>query len=117
MGCLPHIVHLAIRAIEHMHLTMKTILYVTLLNFALLSGTLSAAEAANTYQVTGPVLEITDKAITVQKGDEKWEISRDANTKIKGELKVGSKVTIQYRMHAVSVEVKAANGKEKQKTK
>jgi hypothetical protein len=67
--------------------------------------------------VTGPVLELTEKAITVQKGDERWEVSRDANTKIKGDLKVGSKVTIQYRMHAVSVEVKPANTKEKEKSK
>ena len=63
--------------------------------------------ATKTYQVTGPVLAVTDEMIVVQKGTEKWEIAKDAATKITGELKVGAKVTIEYRMSAVSAEVKA----------
>jgi hypothetical protein len=66
------------------------------------------AKAPRTYQVTGPVLELTDDTIVVQKGKEKWEIARSADTKVTGELKVGAKVTIEYRMSAASVEVKAA---------
>ena len=62
-----------------------------------------------TYQVTGAVLELTDKTIVVQKGEEKWVLSRVANTKVAGELKVGAKVTIKYTMTATDVEVK--NGK------
>jgi hypothetical protein len=65
------------------------------------------AAAPKTYQVTGPVLSVSDDLIVVQKGKDKWEIARDANTKIQGELKVGAKVTIQYKMIATSVEVKA----------
>jgi hypothetical protein len=60
------------------------------------------------YQVTGPVLEVRDDAIVVQKGNEKWEISRDKDTKVMGDLKVGSKVTIYYTMTAAKVEVKEA---------
>ena len=56
------------------------------------------AAPPKTYQVTGPVLALTDDMITVQKGQEKWEIARDAETKVTGDLKVGSKVTIEYRM-------------------
>jgi hypothetical protein len=59
------------------------------------------------YQVTGPVLEVTDTKIVVQKGKEKWELSRDASTKVTGDLKVGSKVTIEYKMHATSIDVKS----------
>jgi hypothetical protein len=44
--------------------------------------------------------------IVVQKGKDKWQIGRDAATKITGDLKVGSKVTIEYTMKAASVEVK-----------
>jgi len=62
---------------------------------------------AKTYQVTGPVLELTDTMIVVKKGNDRWEIARDANTKVTGDLKVGSPVTIMYRMTATSVEVKA----------
>lgn len=66
------------------------------------------AESAKSYQVTGPILALTDNVITVQKGDEKWEISRSAATKVDGKLAVGSRVTIHYRMSADSVEVKDA---------
>jgi hypothetical protein len=64
--------------------------------------------AVKTYQVTGPVLEVADDHITVQKGTEKWELARDGSTKVTGDLKVGAKVTIEYRMTATSVEVKPA---------
>lgn len=61
------------------------------------------AAAAKTYQVTGPVLELTADMIVVQKGQERWQIARDASTKVTGELKVGAKVTIEYRMTATSI--------------
>ena len=69
--------------------------------------------ATKTYQVTGPVLEVSDTMIAVQKGNDRWEVARDASTKVTGDLKVGSKVTIEYRMTATSVEVKAATAKKK----
>ena len=65
------------------------------------------AADAKTYQVTGPVLELTPTTIVVQKGDDKWQITRNAGTKVTGELKVGSKVTIEYQMVAKTVEAKA----------
>jgi hypothetical protein len=52
------------------------------------------------------VLEVRDDAIVVQKGKEKWEIARSAETKVKGDLKVGAKVTIEYKMTATAVEAK-----------
>ena len=67
---------------------------------------IARAEAIKSYQVTGPVLEVTDSSITVAKDKEKWQIARDKDTKITGDLKVGAKVTIQYRMAATAVEVK-----------
>ena len=71
-----------------------------------LSGATFAA-GAKTYQVTGPVLEVTDSMIAVQKGKERWEVNRDANTKVTGDVKVGDKVTVTYTMSATNVEVKA----------
>jgi hypothetical protein len=76
--------------------------------FLLLTASLSFAASLKSYQVTGPVLELKNDLIVVQKGKEKWEISRDKDTKIDGDLKVGSKVTVYYQMKAVSVEVKSA---------
>jgi hypothetical protein len=65
------------------------------------------AGSPKTYQVTGPVLEMNDTMIAVQKGKDRWEITRDASTKVTGELKVGAKVTITYTMTATEVEAKA----------
>ena len=62
--------------------------------------------APKTYQVTGPVLELTGDMIVVKKGNDRWEIARDASTKVTGDLKVGATVTIQYRMAAAAVDVK-----------
>ena len=66
----------------------------------------SAFAAEKKYQVTGPVLEVTDSAIVVQKGKEKWELARTPDTKVTGELKQGAKVTAEYKMTATSIEVK-----------
>ncbi len=73
---------------------------------AVLLGAPLYAAAVKTYQVTGPVLEVTSDMIVVQKGQDRWEIARDASTKVTGDLKVGAKVTIEYRMTAASIESK-----------
>ena len=80
-----------------------------------LAASLAFAGGPKTYQVTGPVLELKDDLIVVQKGSDRWEIGRGADTKVKGELKVGSKVTIEYRMTAATVEVKDEKAKETKK--
>ncbi len=67
-----------------------------------------AFAADKTYQVTGPIVDVTDTTITVEKGKEKWEIARTKDTKVTGDLKVGEKVMIQYTMTAVSIEAKEA---------
>jgi len=81
----------------------------------LLVASLAVAGPPNTYQVTGPVLELKDDVIVVQKGKDKWEIARGKDTKVTGDLKVGSKVTIEYRMTAATIEVKDAKAKETKK--
>ncbi len=73
---------------------------------ALALASLSTAHAAEkTYQVTGPVLALTDTTITVQKGAEKWQLAR-GTAALPADVKVGSKVTIAYTMTAVSVAAK-----------
>ena len=66
----------------------------------------SAAFAGKTYQFTGKVLEVKDNVIVVDKAGEKFEMAKDATTKVKGDLKVGAKVTIKYESKAVDIEVK-----------
>ena len=69
---------------------------------------------AKTYEVTGPVLEVNDSMIVVQKGKDRWEMNRDANTKVTGDVKVGEKVHVTYTMSATEVEVKAGKGGKKE---
>ena len=78
----------------------------------LFAASVAFAASVKTYQVTGPVLELKDDMIVVQKGNDKWEIARDKDTKVTGDLKVGSKVTIQYQMTAKEIESKEAPKKE-----
>jgi hypothetical protein len=77
--------------------------------------TTAQARAPKKYQVTGKVLEFSDDLIVVQKDDEKWEIGRDKSTKVDGQLKVGSKVTIYYTMSAASVDAKDEKAAPEQK--
>jgi hypothetical protein len=79
----------------------------------LAASSLHAADA-KTYQVTGPVIELTASTITVQnKEKENWQIARNSSTKVTGDLKVGAKVTVYYTMVAAEVEVKEAKAKKK----
>jgi len=52
----------------------------------------------------------------VQKGKERWELDRNSDTKVNGDVKVGDKVTVSYTMTAKNVELKAGKGTKKEKT-
>lgn len=81
-------------------------IFACLVAVTLLLAIVAVGAAVNKYQVTGPVLEVRSDAIVVQKGKDRWELARDANTKVTGNLKVGAKVMIEYRMIATNVTVK-----------
>lgn len=68
-----------------------------------------ATDAAKNYQVTGPVTELTDGKVTVQKGKETWEINR-GSAELPADVKVGSKITVEYNMTATKITAKAAKG-------
>ena len=88
-----------------------------LTGIALLVASTALAAGPKTYQVTGPVLEVKDDVVVVQKGSEKWEIAKDKDTKVTGDLKVGSKVKIMYSMKAASIEAKGDAKAEPKKKK
>lgn len=68
-----------------------------------------------TYRVTGPIVEVTDAMIVVKKGKGNMQLVRDANTKVTGDLQVGSKVMMEYTRTATSIEVKESKKKSKSK--
>ena len=88
---------------------------VVIVAVVMFSVSVAFAAAVKDYQVTGPVLEVKDDVIVVQKGDEKWESAKDKDTKVTGDLKVGSKVTIKYKMKATAIEAKADEAKKETK--
>lgn len=79
---------------------------IALLGVLVLSAVIAAAASVNKYQVTGPVLAVSADSISVKKGKDTWELGRDANTKVNGDLKKGKKVEIKYRMIATEITVK-----------
>jgi len=65
---------------------------------------------SKTYQATGLVVDVRDDVLVIDKGKEgKWEIARDANTKVNGTIQKGAKVTVYYRMNATEIEAKATD--------
>lgn len=93
---------------------MKTTLLSFVAAVALALSNVAFAAGAKDYQVTGPVMEVTDTMIAVKKGNDRWEIAKDASTKGAGDVKVGDKVTVHYTMTATEVEAKApAKGADK----
>jgi hypothetical protein len=75
-----------------------------------------ALAADKSYQVTGPVLDVSADTITVQKGKEKWELARNAETQVSGgDPKKGDKVTVMYKMTATKIEVKPEKGSKAKK--
>jgi hypothetical protein len=86
---------------------MKSIKLLSLISaVGLAMSSPALADSAKSYQVTGPVLEVNSGMIAVQKGRDRWEIARDASSKIPSDLKVGDKVTITYTMTAKDVQMK-----------
>ena len=83
---------------------MKKLLRLALITIATVNA-VSAADTPTSYQVTGPITKLTPTVVTVQKGKELWDLALPVDV-AKAPLAVGQKVTIQYTMTAVSVEVK-----------
>ena len=97
---------------------MKIKLLLSLIAAAsLAAGTAAFAAGAKSYQVTGTILEVKPTMIAVQKDGERLEMDLDPQTKVSGELKVGSTVTITYVMSATKVEAAAAGAPDAQKKK
>ena len=90
---------------------MRTKIALSLIAVAdLVLGGSAFAAGAKSYQVTGTILEVKPTMIAVQKDGDRLEMDLDPQTKVSGELKVGSTVTITYVISATKVEAAAAAG-------
>ena len=86
---------------------MKTKTTFSLLAIASLALSGVAFAGGKTYQATGQVVKVSASMVVIQSGTQKWEIARDTNTKVKGDLKKGNTVTVTYTMNATAMDVKA----------
>jgi uncharacterized cupredoxin-like copper-binding protein len=91
--------------------TLRLLLPALALSAALSAPVLAHDLKVDDFQVTGTVSEMNDTSITVMKGKERFQIARDKDTKMTGDAKVGGKVTVHYKMYAISVESKDAAAK------
>jgi len=88
---------------------MKKVIF---LIFVFMFITVSASVAGSkTYMLTGTVTDLKGDVFTVQKDNAKYEMTRDAEAKVNGDLKVGSKVTVVYKMTATTIVVTAETKK------
>jgi hypothetical protein len=62
--------------------------------------------ATKAVVVTGPVTEVREDVVVIQKGKQQWEIARSPATKIKGELRKGALVTVEVYLSAGAIEVR-----------
>ncbi len=54
------------------------------------------AAEAKTFRAVGNILHVTDAKITLRTSGQDLEITRDAKTKVNGELKMGAPATVMY---------------------
>jgi phosphate-selective porin len=84
-------------------------------SIVVVAATMLLGTVAYADQVTGPVLEVTDTKIVVDKAGERHEIARDKDTKGDKNIKKGDRVTVEYNMTATKIESKGAKKDDKAK--
>jgi Flp pilus assembly protein TadG len=63
----------------------------------IVAGSFALSSAfCQTAEMTGTVTAVSRSSITLQNGTETWVIQRVPSTKVTGDLKVGSTVTVSY---------------------
>ncbi|HDQ04670.1 MAG TPA: hypothetical protein ENN23_08955 [Deltaproteobacteria bacterium] len=81
---------------------MKKIIIVLCLVF-LVAVVAYAQGPKGTRSVTGEIVEMTAEKIVIDRGKTQWLIERNAGTNITGNVKVGSRVKVDYKMVATDV--------------
>jgi uncharacterized protein YxeA len=95
---------------------MKKILIVVCVIFLITAVAYAAQDGIR--KATGELVKITAESVVIKRGKGEMVITRDAATNIAQNLKVGEKVTVEYKMIATSVAVKdTKTSKTKKSTK
>jgi hypothetical protein len=68
-------------------------------------ATIASAAGSKTYMISGTITDVKGDVFTIQKDNVKYEMIRDAEAKVNGDLKIGSKATVVYKMTATTIAV------------
>lgn len=67
---------------------------------------IAAGAGTRAILITGPVTDVREDMIVIQKGKQQWEIARGPSTKVRGELRKGALVTIEVYLSAGNIDVR-----------
>ncbi len=90
---------------------------VLLISIIFLMTAVAYAAQDGIRKATGELVKITAESVVIKKGKGEMVITRDPSTNVTGNLKVGEKVTVEYKMIATSVAVKDPTSSKKKSTK
>jgi len=90
---------------------------VLLISIIFLMTAVAYAAQDGIRKATGELVKITAESVVIKRGKGEMVITRDPSTNVTGNLKVGEKVTVEYKMIATSVAVKDLASSKKISTK
>jgi len=90
---------------------------VLLISIIFLMTAVAYAAQDGIRKATGELVKITAESVVIKRGKGEMVITRDPSTNVTGNLKVGEKVTVEYKMIATSVAVKDLTSSKKKSTK
>jgi len=90
---------------------------VLLISIIFLMTAVAYAAQDGIRKATGELVKITAESVVIKRGKGEMVITRDPSTNVTGNLKVGEKVTVEYKMIATSVAVKDQTSSKKKSTK
>jgi len=90
---------------------------VLLISIIFLMTAVAYAAQDGIRKATGELVKITAESVVIKRGKGEMVITRDPSTNVTGNLKVGEKVTVEYKMIATSVAVKDLKSSKKKSTK
>jgi RNase P/RNase MRP subunit p29 len=93
---------------------MKKVLFFICVIFMMTAVAYAAQDGIR--KATGELVKITAESIVIKKGKGEMVITRNASTNVAGNLKVGEKVTVEYKMIATSVAAKDTKTSKTKKT-
>ena len=83
---------------------MKSTACLIALAASILFSSFTPTASADSYRISGIITDVGKNTFTVRTRGDRVEVSYNKDTRIKGKLRRGNRVTVEYRMIARKVE-------------